>query len=125
MSQESDLRFRAEQRAKYFEDPNYFRWSDVVDREDESYGSFTERAFLAQYLSQDKDYSMFNITSLVKEFINNHRDKQQINWRAIYKYLDERDKTTPSWLSSEVKEIHKILDPLREELAPSVEYAAF
>ena len=45
MSQESDLRFRAEQRAKYFEDPNYFRWSDVIDREDESYGSFTERAF--------------------------------------------------------------------------------
>lgn len=125
MSQESDLRFRAEQRAKYFEDPNYFRWSDVVDREDESYGSFTERAFLAQYLSQDKDYSMFNITSLVKEFINNHRDKQQINWHAIYAYLDERDKTTPSWLSEEVRDLHSILDSIREELSPSIEYAAF
>lgn len=121
MSAEEDLTLRGNQRAKYFEDPQYIRWSDVVLRNTRSYGDRTEPAFLAQYLSQDVDTSSLSVKRVVSQYLND----KSVNWRAIYKYLDERDQTTPSWLSSEVKEIHKILDPLREELAPSVEYAAF
>lgn len=121
MLEDDDLTLRGNQRAKYFEDPQYIRWSDVILRNNHSYGARTERAFLAQYLSQDEDKS----SSITEHVVSQHLDDKSVNWRAVYEYLDERDKTTPSWLASEVKEIHKILDPLREELAPSVEYAAF
>lgn len=116
-----DLKQRAEQRAKYFEDPNFLRWSDVISRDEHSYGARTEQAFLAEYMTQDAETSGYRVRDIVKQ----RKNADRINWRAMYDYLDERDKTTPSWLKDEVEELHRILDSLRDELAPDVQYIAF
>lgn len=121
MTTQPDLKFRGEQRAKYFEDKKYLRWSTVISQNQHSYGARSELAFLVEYLYQDPELTSYN----AREKFIKHKGDADVNWHALYEYLDERKQTAPDWLLEEVNALSAILDEFREELCPSVVYVEF
>lgn len=121
MTTKHDLKLRGEQRAKYFEDPKYLRWSTVIPKNQHSYGARSELAFLVEYLYQDRELTAYN----ARENFIKCKGVVNVNWHALYEYLDERKQTAPDWLRKEVNALSTILDEFREELYPSVVYVEY
>ena len=80
--------YRAGQRARYFENPKYRKWSDIIDKTNRSYGDYRERAFLRFYLDCDTISDNWSLSKM-HETLASGMD-QPIDWEAFYAYFDER-----------------------------------
>lgn len=79
--------YRGKQRKRYFEDPNYRKWSDIV-KDNYNYGDYRERAFIRCYLDCDEMNDNKSL-SKIHEVMSNGKS-YPINWEAFYAYFDER-----------------------------------
>ena len=79
--------YRGKQRKRYFEDPNYRKWSDIV-KDNYNYGDYRERAFIRFYLDCDC-YNERQSLATIREVMSNGKS-HPINWEAFYAYFDER-----------------------------------
>lgn len=86
-SESLESEYRGEQRKRYFEDPNYSKWSDIV-KDNYNYGDYRERAFIRFYLDCDC-YNERKSLSKIHEVMLNGKS-YPINWEAFYAYFDER-----------------------------------
>lgn len=93
-------------REKYFENPHYRKWSDIIPPSDNSYGDRTEYNFFIDYI-MDKEGSNADPTRIYDSLDNGH--SLPIDWKALYAYFDERfadednyaiDELTKPFLSS-------------------------
>ena len=83
-----ESRYRAKQREHYFEDSNYRKWSDIMDKDDSFYGNYRERAFLRLYLDCDGASDESSLSKM-HETLANGKD-HPINWESFYAYFDAR-----------------------------------
>lgn len=83
---EQELRLRRQQREKYFEDPQYRKWSDITQRP-ASYAEYSELGFIASYLVGDCD--VYVNLSRFRELLENGK-QLPINWKSVYNYYYER-----------------------------------
>ncbi len=79
--------YRGKQRKRYFEDPNYRKWSDIV-KDNYNYGDYRERAFIRFYLDCDCHNERQSLAA-IHEVMSNGKS-HPINWEAFYAYFDER-----------------------------------
>ena len=86
-SKSRESEYRGKQRKRYFEDPNYRKWSDIVE-DDYNYGDYRERAFIRFYLDCDSRNDRKSL-SKIYEVMSNGKS-HPINWEAFYAYFDER-----------------------------------
>ena len=114
-------------RAKYFEDPCYRKWSDIVPSRTSSYGERIEYNFLVDYII-GRDGSNMNHKKFYNLLDNGHN--LPIDWSALYSYFDKRfkdednyalDELTKPFLSSNTPEpmqwsVMDILNHYREYL---------
>lgn len=114
-------------RAKYFENPCYRKWSDIVPHQAGSYGGRIEYSFLIDYITGE-DGSIMDPTKFYNLLDNGHN--LPIDWSALYSYFDERfkdednyalDELTKPFLSSNTPEpirwsVMDILNHYRESL---------
>ena len=121
MGTTQDLEIRAKQREKYLEDPNFRKWSDIIARDNESYGDIVEKHMLVRYLKNNR----YGQISELGELITNNLDNPEINWYGIYAYLDERERTSPSWLRYEVDELRPYVEPYRDKICPPSEFIGY
>ena len=83
---DEEIDFREKQRRRYFEDPNYRRWSDIVGNNDD-YGDFRDEVLFIEYVA-NADMDTVSIEDLRKLLENGH--ELPINWSHFYEYFDER-----------------------------------
>lgn len=97
-------------REKYFEDPHYRKWSDMVPLQTRSYGGRIEYAFFIDYI-MGKEGSHADPTRIYELLDDGH--SLPIDWQALYAYFDERfadednyaiDELTKPFLSSKTPE---------------------
>lgn len=74
-------------REKYFENPHYRKWSDIMPPSDNSYGDRTEHNFFIDYV-MGYDNSGMDAQKIYGLLDNGHN--LPIDWRALYAYFDER-----------------------------------
>ena len=86
-SENLESEYRGKQRKRYFEDPNYRKWSDIV-KDNYNYGDYRERAFIRFYLDCDC-YNERKSLEAIREVMSNGKS-HPINWEAFYTYFDER-----------------------------------
>lgn len=84
-----ELRHRGELRKKYFEDPHYLRWSDIVP------GGMNDFRYMSWGDDQLFDYLLTNqfIVQSSLTTLNTHLRlgyKLPINWSNFYAYFDEQ-----------------------------------
>lgn len=79
--------YRGKQRKRYFEDPNYRKWSNIV-KDNYNYGDYRERAFIRFYLDCDC-YNERQSLAAIREVMSNGKS-HPINWDNFYAYFDER-----------------------------------
>ena len=85
-SYEEEITYRGELRRRYFEDPNYRKWSDVV-ADDEDYSEWRDDVLFIEYISNDP-ITTISVAYLHK-LLENGRELP-INWSNFYAYFDER-----------------------------------
>lgn len=88
-SYEEELQHRRDLRKKYFEDPHYRRWSDIVPGEingGQYAGYRDDRIF--DYLITNQVARQSNLATLQAHLCNGH--KLPINWSNFYAYFDEQ-----------------------------------
>lgn len=74
-------------REKYFEDPHYRKWSDMVPLQTRSYGGRIEYAFFIDYI-MGKEGNHGDPTRIYELLDDGH--SLPIDWQALYAYFDER-----------------------------------
>lgn len=74
-------------RDKYFENPRYRKWSDIIPPSDNSYGDRLEYNFFIDYIMGD-DNSTMDAGKLYTLLDAGH--SLPIDWQALYSYFDER-----------------------------------
>ena len=93
-------------REKYFENPYYRKWSDMVPLHANDYGGRLEYTFFVDYI-MGKEGSNINPTRIYELLDDGH--SLPIDWQALYAYFDERfadednyavDELTQPFLSS-------------------------
>mgnify|MGYP001744294358 CR=1 FL=1 len=118
--------YRGKQRKRYFEDPNYRKWSDIV-KDNYNYGDYRERAFIRFYLDCDC-YNERQSLAAIREVMSNGKS-HPINWEAFYAYFDERLNDPDNPYMHEMNEkmfifmedsptVIELLDQYRETLLP-------
>ena len=114
-------------RDKYFENPRYRKWSDIIPPSDNSYGDRLEYNFFIDYIMGD-DNSRMDAQKIYGTLDNGH--SLPIDWQSLYAYFDERfvdednyalDELTKPFLSSNTLEptrwsVMDILNHYREFL---------
>lgn len=120
MSQDADIIKRKQDREKYFETNGFRKWSDIMTLDDYAYGDRVEQSFIRSYIAG----KLVTRSESLETIINESKNNPDINWNAIYDYIDERMKTAPRWLGHEIKEIHAEMEPYREELNMAI-YAPY
>lgn len=86
-SESLESEYRGKQRKRYFEDPNYRKWSDIV-KNDYNYGDYRERVLIRCYLDCDNMNDNKSL-SKIHEVMSNGKS-YPINWEAFYTYFDDR-----------------------------------
>lgn len=81
-----EVSYRCKQRADYFEEQNYRKWSDFLSPNSRSYGNRTDDFMIASYII-GRDASRFSMND-VKLF--DKTKNQRVNWNALYRYIDAR-----------------------------------
>ena len=74
-------------REKYFENPRYRKWSDIIPPSDNSYGDRLEYNFFIDYVMGD-DNSTMDAGKLYTLLGAGH--SLPTDWQALYTYFDER-----------------------------------
>ena len=87
-SVEEEFRRRRRLREKYFEDPNYRRWSDIVPGglSSRHYVSWRDDCLFDYYITNQRA-THSNTTKLKIHLHNGH--ELPINWSNFYAYFDE------------------------------------
>ena len=98
---------RAVLRAKYFEKEGYRKLSDVIP--DNPFVHNRDNYMLARYITGNE-----RTGNLHTEHIARHKEDTDINWDAIYDYLDER-RTYDNWISGDQEQCDRILKPFEDE----------
>lgn len=103
-------------REKYFENPYYRKWSDIVPHQSGSYGGRIEYNFLIDYITGE-DGSGMNLIKFYDLLDNGHH--LPINWSALYAYFDERLSDSDNYAISELTQPifpSNTLEPIRWSL---------
>ena len=88
-SQDEELDHRLILRKKYFEDPNYRRWSDIIaGGVDNYYYKSWRDDVLFDYFITNQVSNTSNAQKLVSHLDRGH--ELPINWSNFYAYFDER-----------------------------------
>lgn len=116
MSVYDEIIERGKQRAKYLENQNYRRLSDIINKHSYGYNGTTEIGMLGAYLG---DSWCTSVTRL-KKMINENLDNPKINWNGIYSYMDERMETCQQHMSLMLKDecykMRDLLEPYRDRI---------
>lgn len=109
-------------RLKHLEDPNYRRWSDLVDTKSWNYGARMDSSMLASYLANELingvevDGTDKNVIRLIKDNLDN----PEINWKGMFAYLDEElaniAKLDVERMVTEVETLASLLNPYRDKV---------
>lgn len=109
-------------RRKHLEDPDYRRWSDLIDTESYNYRARMDSSMLASYLANELingvevDGTDENVIRLIKDNLDN----PEINWKGMFAYLDEElaniTKLDVSYMVTEVETLASLLNPYRDEV---------
>lgn len=86
MTLDKEITHRKAQRRRYFEDPDYRKWSDVVTN-DIDYGEYRDDILFIEYIA-NTDSETVSPSYLHKLLENGH--ELPINWENFYTYFDER-----------------------------------
>lgn len=126
LSTDEQLELFEQLRYHYFDNPkfemlsNNVRFIEYTERP-EHIGDIPELSFLYTYLDYDyEDENYINITpdaTRVKKLIQKKKNDPNINWDAIYNYLDELKQI--QWDNNITDDINKaliIFEPFRNEL---------
>lgn len=95
---DDEINYREEQRRRYFEDPDYRKWSDVVPNDDD-YGEWRDDVLFVEYVTNE-DIKKTSRAYLHK-LLENGRELP-INWENFYAYFDERLNDTDNPFRSEL-----------------------
>ena len=125
---QEEIKHRNKLRKKYFEDPSYRKWSDVVDNglTGDSYGRWRDDR-LFDYLITNQAKTRSSVRTLRGYLDNGH--KLPINWNNFYAYFDEQlndpenalldeivDNSLPNTLYTRGASIKELLDQYRDKL---------
>ena len=101
-------------RKKHFEIDGYYKLSDIVEIETYHYQHNRDRFVIrsiitGKYTNWDADFT---------DIMNEHIKDPQVNWLAIYDYLDKQLKKVPDmqFLTNDLFELNKQLKPYRNEV---------
>lgn len=85
---DDEMELRRKQRERYFENPNFVMWSDIVKYyNDLPYEMISDEMFFDRYLRYCNDgEDTFNLQDLLNKGIN-----LPIDWEAFYAYFEERN----------------------------------
>lgn len=111
---DDEIIHRKAQRRRYFEDPNYRKWSDVVS-DNINYGEWSDDVLFVEYVA-NKDIETTSRTYLYELLETGH--ELPINWENFYAYFDERLCDTDNCLRSELTSkgyAYHNLDPFDKE----------
>lgn len=102
-----EIELRTRQRAKYFEDPCYQKWSSIAQASNGEYGGLTDDYLFKNYIMHS------HLSSLTKEIIEsgmNQHTNPSINLKAVYTYFDERLNDENNPLRDEICFFHLCTD---------------
>ena len=88
---DDEMELRRKQRERYFENPNFVMWSDIVKYyNDLPYEMISDEMFFDRYLRYCNDgEDTFNLRDLLKKGLD-----LPIDWEAFYAYFEERNNDT-------------------------------
>lgn len=113
---DEEFQKRAQTRWKYFEREGYRKLSDILPVDD--YVDKVEKYALYYYLANET-ISPCAITPALTKAMEDNIDNPEIDWNAIYNYLDERKQEATTLglnLYDEVVDALEILEPYRDQL---------
>ena len=113
---DEEFQKRAQTRWKYFEREGYRKLSDILPVDD--YVDKVEKYALYYYLANET-ISPYAITPALTKAMEDNIDNPEIDWNAIYNYLDERKQEATTLglnLYDEVVDALEILEPYRDQL---------
>ena len=109
-------------RLKHLEDPNYRKWSDLIDTKSYNYGARMDSSMLASYLANELingvevDGTDRNVIRLIEANLSN----PEINWKGMFAYLDEElvniTRLDVSYMAMEVETLASLLNPYRDKV---------
>lgn len=82
-----EIELRTQQRTKYFEDPNYQKWSSIARIDRDEYGELSDFYLFHHYILHPSPEIPGNET--IAHSMNHHTNPH-INLNAVYSYFDER-----------------------------------
>lgn len=113
---DEEFQKRAQTRWKYFEREGYRKLSDILPVDD--YVDKVEKYALYYYLANET-ISPYAITPALTKAMEDNIDNPEIDWNAIYNYLDERKQEATTLglnLYEEVVDALEIIEPYRDQL---------
>lgn len=118
-------------RLKHLEDPDYRRWSDLIDTKSYNYRARMDSSMLASYLANDlingveTDGTDENVIRLIEANLDNPK----INWKGLFAYLDEEvaniAQLDDSRIVAEVETMASLLNPYRDEVLKNSTFIGF
>lgn len=118
-------------RRKHLEDPDYRRWSDLIDTKSYNYRARMDSSMLASYLANDlingveTDGTDENVIRLIEANLDN----PEINWKGMFAYLDEEvaniAQMGDSHIVAEVETLSSLLNPYRDEVLQNSTFIGF
>ena len=118
-------------RRKHLEDPDYRRWSDLIDTKSYNYRARMDSSMLASYLANDvingveTDGTDENVIRLIEANLDNPK----INWKGMFAYLDEEvaniAQLDDSHIVAEVETMASLLNPYRDEVLKNSTFIGF
>lgn len=118
-------------RRKHLEDPDYRRWSDLIDTKSYNYRARMDSSMLASYLANDlingveTDGTDENVIRLIEANLDN----PEINWKEMFAYLDEEvaniAQMGDSHIVAEVETLSSLLNPYRDEVLQNSTFIGF
>lgn len=112
--EDTPLNNREADRRAFFNDPAYRQATPILEILSEKYDNrpyklITENSFLALYLSNGNRSTLTNL--IIERELNN----PEINWFAIFDYLEKQVKTK-TWLTEESAQLYNRLMPYQTRL---------
>lgn len=105
---DTSLRERTLLRYEYFDKEGYRQLSDILY--DSQYVARRDAYMLSEYITNTR-----NTDKLNADMIRQHRNDPDIDWEAIYDYMDERRKSD-NWLSGDQEYCDKLFAGFEPEL---------
>lgn len=106
---------RTQNRKKYFEMDGYYKLSNIAELDTYNYQYYRDRCIIRFMITGKRTEWDSDLTEIMKT----HRDNPNVNWRAIYNYLDEQIKSVPEneqLLFSDVFDVNEQLKPYKNKV---------